>query len=201
MRGFIGIDLETTGLAVNSDILEIGAVLFDRNLRELDYVEVLGPTNAGVQRVHNDELDPFIRDMHTKSGLIDEINAMQGANLKGLGKFHNVLEHWVEKLGGKVPMLGASVHMDRQWLAHHFPEIHDLFSYRNIDASSFRELALVTNPDIAEGVLKRATPGEASHRAIDDVRASAKTIRALASRTWTHAPWAVLRSAEEGVEK
>lgn len=184
MRGFIGIDLETTGLDVDSDILEMGAVLFDHKLKEVDYVEVLGPTDAGVQRVHNDDLDPFIRDMHTKSGLIDEINSMKEWNKDGLERFTHVVSHWVENLGGKVPMLGSSVHMDRQWLAHHFPEIHDMFSYRNIDASSFKELAMTSNPEPAERLLAHVLPKQASHRAIDDVRASASTIRVLAGRSW-----------------
>lgn len=184
MRGFIGIDIETTGLDERSEeILEIGAVLFDDRLNEVDYVQVVAPTRAGWMRVHEGQLDEFIVDMHTKSGLIDDIMVMEAPSSRGLGEVIGTIREWNARLGGRQPMMGSSVHFDRAFLKEHLRDLHDLFAYRNIDASSLWQMALVANPVKAERVLAERS-GAPTHRTIDDVRASAETLRLLAAHAW-----------------
>lgn len=184
MRGFIGIDIETTGLDERSEeILEIGAVLFDDQLNEVDHVQVVAPTAGGWNRVHGGQLDEFIVDMHTKSGLIDDILAMDAPSSRGLDEVIGTIREWNARLGGRQPMMGSSVHFDRAFLKEHLRDLHDLFTYRNIDASSFMLLAKITDPAKGQRALdlRQAT---ATHRTIDDVRASADTIRVLAAHPW-----------------
>src|SRR4029077_3986329 len=67
----VWIDLEMTGLDAEHDVIvEIACIVTDSNLVALD---------DGIQLVvHQDEatlarMDDFVRTMHTKSGLLDEI--------------------------------------------------------------------------------------------------------------------------------
>jgi oligoribonuclease len=41
---------------------------------------------------------------------------------------------------GTMPMYGASVHFDREWLRSHMPDLHKWFHYGNVDVSSFKRL-------------------------------------------------------------
>lgn len=184
MRGFIGIDIETTGLDERSEeILEIGAVLFDDRLNEIDHIQVVAPTRAGWMRVQEDDLDEFIVDMHTRSGLIDEIKDMPAHSSKGLEAVIGTIQEWNARLGGRQPMMGSSVHFDRAFLKEHLRDLHDVFAYRNIDASSLWQMAVVMNPIKAERALTQRS-AQATHRTIDDVRASAETLRLLAAHAW-----------------
>lgn len=190
MRGFIGIDIETTGLDPEKDqILEIGAILFDEHLEEIESINLVGPDIVGIRRAKDLNLDNYVIKMHTASGLLQELSeiappdenlAMSGAMMDTLV---SVISEWSERLGGRVPMLGSSVHFDRRFLEVHFPDLVTPFSHRNIDASSFIEYARVIDPLGCEKVLlnKRA---DATHRALDDIRSSAETIRLLSRVSW-----------------
>lgn len=184
MRGFIGIDIETTGLDERSEeILEIGAVLFDARLNEIDHIQVVAPTRGGWMRVQEGDLDEFIVDMHTKSGLIEEIKAKDAPSVHGLGVLIDTIRGWNARLGGRQPMMGSSVHFDRAFLKEHLRDLHDLFAYRNIDASSLWQMALVMDPIKADRTLAQRS-AQVTHRTLDDVRASAETLRVLAAHYW-----------------
>lgn len=190
MRGFIGIDIETTGLdPEEGHILEVAVVLFDHEMQRQGSVDLLCVDEVGASRAAKRDLDPFIIDMHTKSGLLaelDEINAVEWDFIDAWESYRGLCDmvaSWHEMLGGKQPMLGSSVHFDRAWLKVHMPELEALFSHRNIDASSMREYAKVVDPDKyaeVEGTLKE----RATHRAYDDVMASAELVKVLAAESW-----------------
>lgn len=187
MRGFIGIDIETTGLDPETGhILEVGVVLFDHELEEQASTRLLCVDPVGVKLCAERDLDPFILEMHSRSGLLDEINEAEWDAQEAAESYAaavNVVASWHEMLGGKQPMLGSSVHFDRAWLKVHMPELEALFSHRNIDASSLREYAKVVDPDkYAE--LEKTLERQANHRAVDDVMASAELVKVLAAETW-----------------
>lgn len=190
MRGFIGIDIETTGLDPEADqVLEIGAILFDENLEEVESINLVGPDATGIRRARDLDLDSFVIKMHTESGLLQELNEVAppsehlAMSESLLDTVVSVVSEWSERLGGRVPMLGSSVHFDRRFLEVHFPALVAPFSHRNIDASSFIEHARMVNPDRCERILATKKAG-ATHRALDDIRSSAETIRLLTSVTW-----------------
>lgn len=188
MRGFIGIDIETTGLDPEAGhILEVAVVRFDHELKEQGRAQLLCVDEQAVAKVAALDLDPFILEMHGKSGLLDEINEAEWdatvarESYKGLC---DIVASWHEMLGGKQPMLGSSVHFDRAWLKIHMPELEALFSHRNIDASSLREYAKVVDPDkYAE--LEKTLERQANHRAEDDVMASAELLKVLGAHSWS----------------
>ena len=187
MRGFIGIDIETTGLNPRMDhILEIGVVLFNEKLEPDADAQILAVDRLGLKRCHDRALDPYVLDMHTKSGLLEEIDQVEwddDMTEESIAGFIRIVASWHEMLGGKQPMLGSSVHFDREFLKVHLPELEALFSHRNIDASSMREYAKVVDPD-KYADLEATLTQRVTHRAVDDVMASAELVKALAAESW-----------------
>lgn len=188
MRGFIGIDIETTGLDPESGhILEVAAVLFNHDMSENASTRLLCVDEVGIAKVAERDLDPFILKMHTESGLLDELDAVEWDAQETAECYEglcNIVATWHEMLGGKQPMLGSSVHFDRAWLKVHMPELEALFSHRNIDASSLREYAKVVDPDKYAEV-EATLVQQATHRAYDDVLASAELLRVLGGYSWS----------------
>ena len=134
----VWMDLEMTGLDHTREVIvEIATLITD------DQLEIVaeGPDLV----VHQpDELlvamDPFVVDMHTKSGLLDLVKAstltLEDA---GAATMAFIREHVPEP--GSVPLCGNSIGTDRRFLAKYLPEIEDYLHYRSVDVSSVKELA------------------------------------------------------------
>lgn len=170
----IGIDFETTGLDTDTlDIVEIAIVLYTDGLSVYD-------TYTQVFRLSVDKIDAcndVVKQMHTENGLWDEVleSSVHPEDIKD--DLAALFDEW-SKHGNlkKAPLMGNSVHFDRAILKRFFPEIHDRVSHRNIDVSSFNELAKRWDP-IA---VPRAVM---THRALDDVKESARTLKEY-RKTW-----------------
>lgn len=191
MRGFIGIDIETTGLDPETGhILEVAVARFDHEMKMQGRVQLLCVDEQAVAKVAARDLDPFILEMHSKSGLLAELDELEWdaqEAVESYGAAVNIVATWHELLGGPQPMLGSSVHFDRAWLKIHMPELEALFSHRNIDASSLREYAKIVDPDKYAEV-EKTLERQANHRAEDDVMASAELVRKLAAECWLPQP-------------
>ena len=170
------VDVETTGLEEREgDLLEVAIVLTDDDLREIaDRNLIVQPTRMSLDCVIG-FMDPNVREMHTKNGLIADLHRGYG-----LQKYE-VQTHLIDWLSAsalpdKTPLAGSTVAFDRRWLRHHMPKLEALFSYRSIDVSSLTELAKRWAPAIYEGRPK-AKPEEVVHRALADVRESIAILR------------------------
>jgi len=140
------VDLETTGLNYDEDvILEVGMVAFENDFDVVDTFQavVCGPTerfrlheiDAAARR--GDTEAQYVVDMHRSNGLWDAVE--QG---KGVSKEEAEAQAcaWLDKLGATgLPMMGSTVHFDRQMLERNMPDLIGKFHYRNIDVSSIRE--------------------------------------------------------------
>lgn len=159
-------DLETTGLDPKIErILEIGFVLTDDELNEEARASWVIPFDAPV--------DDFIRDMHSKSGLLTECKAVK---VKGTSynKIFDEMKAWlVEHLNGeKPPLCGSSVSFDKGFLKE-CPWIKDwhlldLFHYRIIDVSSLKEMTARFWPEVFETRPKERK----THRSLPDLEDS-----------------------------
>lgn len=194
-NGFVFLDIETTGLdPQRGEILEIGIVLYDTSLQEIDaenWVIITDEAKAAVRNLldSDDGGDKYVADMHTKNGLAKEIlDSRSLDNDSEHTKRWYMLDiiEWLEDRGATgQPMCGASIgSLDRPFLRHHMPELESAFHYRSIDVSSFRCFTERVRPDLweqAEQLTKalvkvRGDGGhgeEAAHRALDDARYSA----------------------------
>ena len=166
----VWMDLEMTGLDHTSDVIvEIATLITDD---ELDIVAE-GPDLVVFQP--DDVLarmDPFVVDMHTRSGLLDLIRASTiSLDDAGAETLAFIREHCpVER---SVPLCGNSIGTDRRFLAAYLPEIEEYLHYRSVDVSSVKELVRRWYPD----VLGARGWKHGAHRALDDIRESVTELR------------------------
>ena len=161
----VWMDLEMTGLDHTSEVIvEIATLITDDELN----IVAEGPDLV----VHQPEdvlarMDPFVVDMHTRSGLLDLIRAstvtleQAGAETLAFIREHCPVER-------TVPLCGNSIGTDRRFLAAYLPAIEEYLHYRSVDVSSLKELVRRWYPD----VLTQRGWKQGSHRALDDIRES-----------------------------
>ena len=169
-------DLEMTGLdPATNVIVEIATLVTDDDLN----VVAEGPDL--VVHTTEDELakmDEVVVDMHTRSGLLDQIRASEiTLEEAGAATLAFIKEHVTEPR--TVPLCGNSIGMDRRFLAVHLPEIEEYLHYRSIDVSTIKELARRWYPGSLDGLTKKAS----AHRAMDDIKESVRAAGGALSRT------------------
>ncbi len=133
----IWIDCEMTGLDIfHDELVEISVVPTDFDLNVLDegIDYVIKPSQAAV-----DQMNDFVRRMHTHSGLINEWE--HGLDVSEAEA--NVIEY-VRRFTpkGVRPLLaGNSVGSDKKFLDRYMPGLMEHLHYRVIDVSTIKELS------------------------------------------------------------
>ena len=175
----VWMDLEMTGLEpARHVIVEIATIVTD------DQLEIVaeGPDLV----IHADnaqlgEMDDFVTDMHTKSGLLKQISlSSTGLEEATEATLQFIMEH--VKKPRSVPLCGNSIGTDRRFLDAYMPEIENFLHYRSIDVSTAKELARRWNPAVLKGIPKKET----SHRALDDIRESIAELRHYKEHFFNH---------------
>ena len=165
----VWIDCEMTGLSLTTDaLIEVAALVTDYELNQLgEGVDlVIKPPAEALE-----QMDDFVRDMHTSSGLLDELAAgitMADAEAQVLA----YVREWAPE-ARKAPLGGNTVGTDRGFLARDMPELEAHLHYRIIDVSSIKELALRWFPRAFFASPKK----EGGHRALADIRESIAELR------------------------
>ena len=165
----VWIDCEMTGLDLGKDkLIEVAALVTDPELR------ILG---EGVDLViHADDaaldaMPPVVRDMHTKSGLTDEVrrSAITMAEAE-----EAVLAYVKEHVPAPrtAPLCGNSIATDRGFLARDMPALDAFLHYRMIDVSSIKELCRRWYPRVYFGQPAKGL----AHRALADIRESIREL-------------------------
>ena len=191
---FLAIDLETTGLDPKRDrILEIGlAFVHAQTLEVVAEQSWIVPVRWGSLVMPH----PAVLEMHAASGLWVDLADAKG---EGADEEHNrrLVAHAVLKWARSTlaelanlklnaltvvagqealrnlrgPMLGSSVHFDREFLRHadggSFAGLLNLWTHRNLDVSAIKECAKAWAPD-----LEVPEPAEPKHRVLSDIRNS-----------------------------
>ena len=165
----VWIDCEMTGLDYVKDALvEVAALVTDYDLNVLgDGVDVViaPPADALAQMV------PFVRDMHTTSGLLDELaggTTLADAEAQVLAY---VKEHCED--GSRPPLAGNTVATDRAFLARDMPALEAFLHYRIVDVSSIKELSRRWFPR----AYFQAPAKRGNHRALADIQESIEELR------------------------
>lgn len=165
----VWIDCEMTGLDLQHDaLIEVACVVTDADLNPVDDgIDVL-------IRPRPDQLAGMIdivRDMHTKSGLLDE--------LAGGITMAEARDQLLDYLKARVPeprrapLAGSSVYVDRGFLARDLPELDAHLHYRLIDVSSIKELVRRWYPRVYFAAPEKT----GHHRALGDIRDSINELR------------------------
>ncbi len=165
----VWIDCEMTGLDLARDaLIEIACLVTDGDLTVLDEgidLVIKPPAEA------LDHMLDVVREMHTASGLLDELASgvtLAEAQDQVLGY---VRGHVPEPR--KVPLCGNSIATDRSFIARDMPMLDAYLHYRMVDVSSIKELARRWYPR----VYFASPPKHGGHRALADVRESIQELR------------------------
>ena len=165
----VWIDCEMTGLSLEHDALvEVAALVTDYELTVLGSgvdIIIRPPDEALAQ------MGDFVREMHTTSGLLEELAAgttLEDAQAQVLAY---VREHVPE--AGKAPLGGNTIATDRGFLARDMPELDAHLHYRMIDVSSIKELSRRWYPR----TYFAAPEKKGGHRALADITESIAELR------------------------
>jgi len=165
----VWIDCEMTGLSLVADaLIEVAALVTDFELNQLgDGIDlVIKPPAEALE-----QMDDFVRNMHTTSGLLEELAGgftMAEAQELVLG----YIREWVPDVA-KAPLGGNTVGTDRAFLARDMPELEAHLHYRIIDVSSIKELSRRWFPRAYFNSPKKV----GGHRALADIRESIAELR------------------------
>jgi oligoribonuclease len=164
----VWIDCEMTGLDLEVDeLVEVAIVITDFELRPVHpgFQIVIKPDDSALEH-----MSEFVREMHSTSGLIDEIPS--GVSLAD-AEFQAL--EYIQKfvpLEGKAPLAGNTIGTDRMFLAKYMPRIDRWLHYRNVDVSSIKELARRWYPR----AYIHAPAKDGGHRALADIRESIREL-------------------------
>ncbi|MGJ4843419.1 MULTISPECIES: oligoribonuclease [unclassified Leifsonia] len=164
----VWIDCEMTGLDLEVDeLVEIAVVITDFELNVLDpgLSIVIKPDASALENMND-----FVRDMHTTSGLIDEI-----PNGKSLAEAeYEVLEYVLKfaPTARTAPIAGNTIGTDRMFIAKFMPRLDNHLHYRSVDVSSIKELSRRWYPRI----YFNAPEKHGGHRALADILESIREL-------------------------
>lgn len=166
----VWIDCEMTGLDLKSDrLIEIAVLVTDSELN------ILGDGLDVVIHADDDALDSMIdvvAQMHTKSGLIEEVRA----STFDLATAEDMVLTYIRehvKTAKTAPLAGNSIATDRGFIARDMPKLDDYLHYRMIDVSSIKELCRRWYPRIYFGQPDKGL----AHRALADIHESIRELR------------------------
>lgn len=158
-----------TGLDLKTDALvEVAVVVTDFELNVLDEgIDVLikPPAEALVS------MGDFVREMHTSSGLLDELNDGVSMDEARESVLTYVRKHCAE--GSRPPLAGNTVGTDRAFIARDLPELDEFLHYRIVDVSSIKELSRRWYPRTYFAAPKK----NGNHRALADILESIEELR------------------------
>ncbi|MDH5205053.1 MAG: oligoribonuclease [Hylemonella sp.] len=159
----VWLDCEMTGLDPEKErIIEIAVIVTGPQLEP----RIEGP----VLVIHQsdellDKMDAWNKGTHGRSGLIDKVKAATLTEAEAEAQLIAFLSRYVPK--GVVPMCGNSIGQDRRFLARYMPKLEAFFHYRNVDVSTFKELAKRWRPEVYSSFKKAQ-----KHTALADVSES-----------------------------
>lgn len=183
----IWMDLEMTGLDESRHVIvEIATLVTDDDLN----IIAEGPNLVIHQPdVVMAEMDDFVTNMHTVSGLLEKIKSSTVSETEAMQQTLDFIKlHSPEP--NKIPLCGNSIRTDRTFLAKYMPEIENWLHYRCVDVSTIKELVKRWNPGLEHA---RPKSEGITHRAMDDIRDSVAELKFYRDK--------VFRTAEETKKK
>ncbi|MDF1563124.1 MAG: oligoribonuclease [Deltaproteobacteria bacterium] len=168
----VWIDLEMTGLdPASCHIVQLGMIITNSQLEQLGdpYEVTIWQPDAVL-----DQMSPFVRRMHEKSGLLPQIRAsetgLREAEQETMARITAVAEY------RKAILCGNSIHSDRKFLDAYMPQLSGYLHYRMIDVSGIKELARSWYD------LEYSKPELGQHTALADIQQSIEELRFYRSR-------------------
>jgi oligoribonuclease len=165
----VWIDCEMTGLDLRADaLIEVAALVTDFDLNVLgEGIDLIVKPPAEAL----DQMIDFVRAMHEKSGLLDELDS--GITLAEAEEqvLAYIREHCAE--GSRPPLAGNTVGTDRLFISRDMPDLDAFLHYRIVDVSSIKELSRRWFPK----AYFTAPAKRGNHRALADIQESIEELR------------------------
>ena len=164
----VWIDCEMTGLDISVDeLIEVAVVITDFDLNVLDegITVVIKPDPAALANMSD-----FVRDMHTESGLLAELDSGMSLSDAEFAINEYILKH--VPVQQQAPLAGNTIGTDRTFLARYMPRVDAHLHYRNVDVSSIKELAKRWFPRVYFNAPQKA----GGHRAMADILESIREL-------------------------
>lgn len=162
-QNLVWLDCEMTGLDPGKErLIEIAIIVTGPNLTP----RIEGPVLA----IHQsdeilNQMDKWNKGTHGRSGLIDKVKASTITEADAEVQMLAFISHYVPK--GASPLCGNTISQDRRFLVKYMPMLEAYLHYRNIDVSTFKELAKRWRPDVYNAFRKQQ-----KHTALADVHES-----------------------------
>ena len=169
-----------TGLDLTSDeLVEVAVVITDYDLQPVDpgFAVVIKADQSAI-----DNMNDFVRAMHTTSGLIDEIpNGVSLADAE-----YAVLEYILTFVPASqtAPLAGNTIGTDRAFINKYMPRVDAHLHYRSVDVSSIKELSKRWFPR----VYFNAPSKDGGHRALADILESIRELDYYRKAAFVAAP-------------
>ena len=162
-QNLVWLDCEMTGLDPEKErLIEIAIIVTGPQL----VPRVEGP----VLVIHQpdevlDQMDKWNKGTHGKSGLIDKVKASTVTEADAEAQIISFIAQYVPK--SVSPLCGNTISQDRRFLVKYMPRLEAYLHYRNIDVSTFKELAKRWSPEVYNAFKKQQ-----KHTALADVHES-----------------------------
>lgn len=182
-------DFETTGFMTDrfTVVLEGAAIIADKDLNELAVLEGVAMSATEEELSH---MGDFVRDMHTKTGLLERVAASTTTRAQFDGILHDFAAPFFPKKKDDLPdgtkyrgwvLGGNSVKFDFDVITRFFPATIAEMDYRVIDISGMGELMRRWNP----AAWKAMPPKASDHTALTDIREGVKELRWYREHGWS----------------
>lgn len=174
----VWIDCEMTGLSLENDALvEIAVLVTDSELNVIgEGVDLVIYATQG----QLDRMNDFVRQMHTSSGLINEIAG--GIDIADAEQRILAYLQSAGVVAGKSPLAGNSVSVDRNFIARDMKQLAEFLHYRTIDVSTIKELSRRWYPK----AYFAAPAKTGNHRALGDIQDSIAELAYYRKNVFTH---------------
>lgn len=133
----VWVDLEMTGLDPKTcAIVQLAMILTDREL-----IEIHKPLELTLWQPESvlETMIPFVREMHEKSGLLQQIRKSEVDLQDAERQVMEILTPIAAYRTGR--LAGNSVWQDRRFLVEYMPVFDSYLHYRIVDVSTIKELA------------------------------------------------------------
>ena len=162
-QNLVWLDCEMTGLDPEKErLIEIAIIVTGPQL----IPRIEGP----VLVIHQpdevlDQMDKWNKGTHGRSGLIDKVKASTITEADAETQILVFIAQYLPK--GVSPLCGNTISQDRRFLVKFMPRLEAYLHYRNIDVSTFKELAKRWRPEVYNAFKKQQ-----KHTALADVHES-----------------------------
>ena len=162
-QNLVWLDCEMTGLDPDKErLIEIAIIVTGPQLTP----RIEGP----VLVIHQpddllEKMDNWNKGTHGRSGLIDKVKVSTVTEQDAEVQILAFIAQYVPK--GTSPLCGNTISQDRRFLVKFMPRLEAFLHYRNIDVSTFKELAKRWRPEVYSAFKKNQ-----KHTALADVHES-----------------------------